>query len=97
MEKKCTHIEQAIKLALDCGNSIYHVTEKSVKNEKKIIDMFDPLSPELKKMIEHVLPALRFWSFKGGPHNPSEKGFTCDDCNVVLIFPNVKTPRLINT
>lgn len=92
--KKCSHIDKAIELALTCGNSVYCVTEKSIKNEKKIVDMNYPLSPELKKMIELSLPTLSFWHFKGGSHNPSEEGFTCDACKAVLIFPNVKTPRV---
>lgn len=94
METGCRHIDQAIKFALKSGNKIYHVTNEGNGNEKKVIDMYDPLPPELKKEIDNKCLNLRYWEFTGVPHNPFENGYTCDECNVVLIFSNVKTPRL---
>lgn len=92
MNKVCQHIVPAINIALLSGNKVYHIEPPSDENKKLIVDLYDPITPEVKKQIAEQCPDLRFWEWKGAPHNPAERGYTCDKCNVVLIFPNTKTP-----
>lgn len=94
MNKLCQHIAPAIDIALSAGNKVYHIESPSDENKKLVVDLYDPITSTVKTEIEAQCPDLRFWEWKGVPHNPAEKGYTCDKCNVVLIFPNKKTPRL---
>ena len=94
MKTPCQHIVLAIDVALSAGNKIYRLTLPDAKNIKLVVDLYDPITEDVKKLIDKECVNLRFWDWKGVPHNPEEKGYTCDQCNVVLIFPNVKTPRL---
>jgi len=94
MNKPCQHIDPAISISLSVGNKIYHIEKPSEENTKLVVDLSDPLTPALKKRIDKLCPSLRYWEWKGVPHNPAEKGYTCDKCNVVLIFPNIKNPHL---
>ena len=90
----CPRIDRAVKLTIAAGNKIYHISDRDNENNKLVIDMYDPLLQELKEEIDKNCPDLRYWQFKGVPHNPAESGYTCDQCNIVLIFPSNKTPRL---
>ena len=94
MNKPCQHIDQAIDIALSAGNKMHYIEQPSEENEKLVVDLYDPIIPEVKDQIDKQCPELRYWEWKGVPHNPAEKGYTCNKCNVVLIFPNAKTPRL---
>jgi len=94
MNKPCQHIVPAIDIALSSGNEVYHTELPSDENKKLVVDLYDPITSEVKKRIDEQCPNLRFWEWKGVPHNPAEKGYTCDKCNVVLIFPGTKTPRI---
>ncbi len=89
----CLHIDQAVKLAIDAGHEIYNISDRDNENNKIVIDMYDPLSPQLKEKIDRSCVGLRYWEFKGVPHNSAESGYTCEEDNVVLIFPNCSTPR----
>ena len=94
MNKECQHIAPAIDIALSSGNEIFTTTDRNPKTGKKLVYLYDPITPEVKKQIDEQCSDLRFWEWKGVPHNPAEKGYTCDKCNVVLIFPGNKTPRI---
>lgn len=94
MNNSCQHIAQAIDVALAHGNEIFTITERSKKTGKKLVYLYDPITSIVKTEIEAQCPDLRYWKWSGVPHNPAEEGYTCDKCNVVLIFPSKKTPRL---
>ena len=94
MNNSCQHIAPAIDIALADGNKVFTITERSKKTGKKLVYLYDPISFTVKTQIDKQCSDLRFWEWKGVPHNPAETGYTCDKCNVVLIFPSQKTPRL---
>jgi len=94
MNKLCQHIAPAINIAISSGNKIYYIELPNEENGKLLIDLYDPLTSEVKKQIDEKCQDLRFWEWEGVPHNPAEKGYTCDKCNIVLIFPSRKTPQM---
>lgn len=65
----------------------------NVENKNLVIDLCDPITNSVKQAIDRQCINLRYWEWKGVPHNPAERGYTCDMCNVVLIFPEMKIPR----
>lgn len=88
MRKPCQHIAHAIEIALSAGNKIYHMETPNDNNKKFVVDLRNPMTPEVRKRINEQCSTLRYWEWQGVPHNPAENGYTCDVCNVVLIFPN---------
>lgn len=94
MNKPCQHIVSAINIAISAGNKVYHIENPTIENKKLVVDMCDPITFVVKKQVDEQCSDLRYWEWKGVPHNPAEQGYTCDKCNVVLIFPSTKTPRL---
>lgn len=94
MSKPCQHIILAVNIAISMGNKIYSVEEPTIENKKIVVDLCDPITITIKKSIDSECKNLRYWEWEGVPHNPSEVGYTCDKCNVVLIFPGSKTPKL---
>jgi len=94
MRKSCRHIDLAIDIALAAGNKVYSITERNPKTGNILVYLYDPLISQVKDTIDKEYPSLRYWEWKGVPHNPAEKGYACDECKVFLIFPNAKTPRV---
>ena len=94
MTTGCNQIDQVIKLADQAGNPIFHLPEDRDENDKLVAWMYDPLTNELKAKIDALNLKLEYWTFKGVPHNPGASGYTCNDCNVVVAFPDTKTPRI---
>lgn len=94
MTTGCNQIDQVIKLAEKADDSIFHLPEDRGKDDKLVAWMHDPLTNELKANIDALKLRLEYWYFKGVPHNPGASGYKCNDCNVVVTFPNTKTPRI---
>lgn len=90
----CQQIDQVINFAGEEGNLIFYFRDVRDENGKLIVWMYEPLSPALKSKIELNHLKLDFWDSKGVPHNPAATGYTCSGCQVVLCFPNIKTPRV---
>ncbi len=94
MMTSCRQIDQAINLAIKGSNKIFSLPENRNEEGKLIVWMYDPLTNAVKDKINEIGIKLRYWHFKGSPHNPESSGYTCDECKVVLAFPATKTPRL---
>lgn len=94
MKTGCRQIDQVIELAIQDGNKIFNIPSNPGGDGKLIVWMYDPLSNKVKVDIESNNLNLKFWDFKGEPHNPAASGYTCNECSVVLAFPNTKTPRI---
>lgn len=92
MTTNCHQIDQVIELAIKSGNAVFDLPENKNKEGKLVVWMYDNLTDLLKSEVNKRGLKLRYWHFKGVPHNPEASGYTCDECNVVLAFPNAKTP-----
>lgn len=94
MKTGCRQVDQAIKLAIQDGNEIFNIPNGPDVDGKLVVWMYDPLSGTVKVDIESKNLNIKYWDFKGEPHNPAASGYTCEECAVVLAFPNTKTPRI---
>lgn len=94
MTTGCDQIDHVIKLASEAGNEIFHLPNNRDKDGKLIVWMYDPLVNDLKAKVDLQDLKLEYWVFKAVPHNSGACGYKCNDCNVVLAFPDTKTPRI---
>lgn len=90
----CHQINQVIDLAIKEGNEIFYEPKNRGEDEKLVVWMTDPLTPSVKGAVDAAHLNLKYWQFEGAPHNPEACGYTCEECNIVLAFPDKKTPRL---
>lgn len=86
MEIVSPHIERAVKIAIEAGNSVKEISEGWSK-VKQVVHMASRLTAAVRDEIQHQAPSLRYWSVERTPHNLAEEGFICETCWVGLSFP----------
>jgi len=86
MNINCQHIDRAVQVAVNAGNSIQEISTGWSK-VKQVVHMSRPLTADVLRDIQSEVPSLRYWSSARTPHNPAEEGFTCDEDEVGLSFP----------
>lgn len=82
----CLEIGLGLKLLKDSGNNIAEIVQ-GWSNMKEVFQMSEPLSSDLKEKIELEIPLLKYWKYKGSPHNAPGEGFYCEEHKIAISFP----------
>lgn len=86
MQIKCLEITSAVKLLKDTGNQVEDTIEGWTKVELDV-NMKKPLTDAVRDKIIAEIPGLKYWKYKGSPHNPAGEGFVCEKHKISLTFP----------
>lgn len=80
------HIDRAVQIAIEAGNSVKEISEGWSK-VRQVVHMASRLTAAVRDDIQRQAPSLRYWSAERTPHNLAEEGFVCDAFQVGLSFP----------
>lgn len=82
----CEHLKPILDHELRIENKIKEISTGWTKVDYAVY-LEKKMDIDFEKNNLQLTDYVRYWEFKGTPHNNPEKGFTCDNCKHAITGP----------